>query len=148
MTLENAMQKILVATDGTRGANRAVIAAAQLAKSTEAELFIMTVGGNIPASQLKRLARVENDIGEALELLSNQILDHAQRRAKRIGAPLIKLRTAWGDAAETIITTARRDEVDIIVVGRRGRSRLTGLLLGSVSQKIASLAPCIAMIVP
>lgn len=142
------MQKILVATDGSHGANRAVIAAAQLAKSMNAELVIMTVGGNIPASELKTLVRVESDIGEAFELLSNQILNHAQRRARRIGAPVIKLSPAWGDAAEAIIAAARRSHADIIVVGRRGRSRLAGLLLGSVSQKIASLAPCTAMIVP
>jgi nucleotide-binding universal stress UspA family protein len=142
------MQKVLVATDGSRGGNRAVIAAAHLAKSTNAELFIVTVGGNVPASELRKLVRVETDIGEAFELLSSQILNHAQRRAKRIGAPIIKLRTAWGDAAEAIMAAAHRDNADIIVVGRRGRSRLTGLLLGSVSQKLASLAPCIVMIVP
>jgi nucleotide-binding universal stress UspA family protein len=78
------MQKILVATDGSRGANRAVIAAAQLAKATGASLCIITVGGNIPASELRKLVRVENDIGEAFDLLSHQILKHAQKRAKRI----------------------------------------------------------------
>ena len=36
----------------------------------------------------------------------------------------------------------------MLVVGRRGRGRLSGLLLGSVSQKVASLAPCIVIVVP
>jgi len=142
------MQSILVATDGSRGGSRAVIAAAQLAKATGAELCILSVGGGYPTANLKQLIRVEGDIGEALELLSHQVLDQARRRAARAGAPKIKLRSGWGDAAEVIIATARRENADIIVVGRRGRGRLAGLLLGSVSQKIASLAPCIAMIVP
>jgi len=142
------MQKILVATDGSRGANRAVIAAAQLAKATGAELSILTVGDNYSNQNLRQLIRGEGDIGEALELLSNQILDQARKRATRIGAANIKLRASWGDAAKVIIETAQREDVDIIVIGRRGRGRLAGLLLGSVSQKIASLAPCMVMIVP
>jgi nucleotide-binding universal stress UspA family protein len=36
----------------------------------------------------------------------------------------------------------------MLVLGRRGRGRLAGLLLGSVSQKLASLAPCSVVIVP
>ena len=142
------MQKILVATDGSRGANRAVIAAAQLAKATGAELSILTVGDNYSNQNLRQLIRGEGDIGEALELLSNQILDQARKRAARIGAAKIKLRASWGDAAKVIIETAQREDVDVIVIGRRGRGRLAGLLLGSVSQKIASLAPCMVMIVP
>jgi nucleotide-binding universal stress UspA family protein len=41
------MQKILVATDGSRGGNRAVIAAAQLVKATGAALSVVTVSGNL-----------------------------------------------------------------------------------------------------
>ena len=54
----------------------------------------------------------------------------------------------WADPAEAIIEAARVGQADTIVIGRRGRGRLAGLLLGSVSQKVASLAPCIVTIVP
>ncbi len=142
------MRKILVGTDGSRGANRAIVAAAQLAQVTGAELCILTVGANLSGQELKKLGQIEGDIGEALELLSNQLLNQAKKRATQVGAAKIKLRSGSGDPAQVIIEIAQRENADLVVIGRRGRGRLAGLLLGSVSQKIASLAPCMVMIVP
>jgi nucleotide-binding universal stress UspA family protein len=79
---------------------------------------------------------------------ADKILKQAQKRAVHIGVATPKLRCGWGDAAESIIDAIRSEKTDILVVGRRGRGRLTGLLLGSVSQKLATLAPCIVMVVP
>jgi nucleotide-binding universal stress UspA family protein len=142
------MQRIIVATDSSPGANRAVDTAARLAKATGAELTILTVGGDMTGAELRKIAGVAGDVSEALQSTSNRVLKQAQKRAQRIGVADIKLRCEWGDPAETIIETVRRRQADILVVGRRGRSRLSGLLLGSVSQKLASLAPCIVIVVP
>ena len=143
-----AMQHILVATDGSVGANRAVDAAARLAEATGSDLTILTIGGNISGAELRRLASVNGDLSKELESAANQILSKARKRALRIGIGSVRLQTGWGDPAETIIDAVRRGKVDILVVGRRGRGRLSGLLLGSVSQKVTSLAPCIVMVVP
>jgi nucleotide-binding universal stress UspA family protein len=138
----------MVATDGSEGADRAVDVAAELAKAFGGELLIVTVGGNVSGEELRQLERAEGNIGEALDMLSNQILRAAKTRAERFGIGSIRLRPAWGDPAQSIIETVAREAADALVVGRRGRGRLTGLLLGSVSQKIASLAPCMVVIVP
>ena len=45
------MQRILVATDGSPGANRAVDTAAELANATGFELVILTIGGNISGAE-------------------------------------------------------------------------------------------------
>jgi nucleotide-binding universal stress UspA family protein len=142
------VRHIMVATDGSEGANRAIDVAAGIVKGVGGELSILTVGGNLPAEEMRRLARAERDLGAALDSISSQILTQAKERARRIGVEAIKAEVAWGDAAEAIIEAARRDQVDAVVVGRRGRGRLAGLLLGSVSQKVASLAPCIVIVVP
>ena len=143
------MQRIIVATDGSPGANRAVDVAARLAKAVGSDLTILTVGGNnITGAELRRLAAADGDVSEALEAASNQVLKLAEKRAHRVGVTAPKLQCGWGNPAETIIDTVRREKADLLVVGRRGRGRLSGLLLGSVSQKLASLAPCNVMVVP
>lgn len=142
------MQRIVVATDGSADANRAVDAAARLAKSTGSSLLILTTGGEISGAELRRIASADGDLSETLKSASAQILKRAGKRAQRLGVAKVKLLSEWGDPAETIIDTVRREKADIVVIGRRGRGRLSALLLGSVSQKIASLAPCIVMVVP
>jgi nucleotide-binding universal stress UspA family protein len=138
----------MVATDGSSGADRAVDVAAALAKAVGSDLSIVTVAGNLSGEEMRRLTRSEGNIGDVLESLSAQILMGASERTRRLGVATIKVQTAWGDPAEAVIETARREHADVIVVGRRGRGQLTGLLLGSVSQKLVSLAPCTVVVVP
>ena len=142
------MRHIIVATDGSSCADRAVDIAAGLAKATGATLLVMTVGGNLSDESVRKVGRAEGSTPEALELLTNQILQLASDRATRAGAPRVRVQAGWGDAAETIIEIARHEQSDAIVVGRRGRGRLAGLLLGSVSQKLVALAPCMVVVVP
>ena len=142
------MRRIIVATDGSADANRAIDMAATLAKTSGADLIILTIGGNITGAQLRELADAAGDLSKTLEAAANKILDQARKRALRVGAHTVKLQTGWGDPAETIIDAVRRGKADMLVVGRRGRGRLSGLLLGSVSQKLASLAPCAVVVVP
>jgi nucleotide-binding universal stress UspA family protein len=142
------MRHITVATDGSAYADRAIDLAAMLAKATGASLLVMTVGGDLLTEDVRKLARAEGDTPEALELLTNQILKRASERAARVGAPSVRVQTVWGDPAESILAAAQREHSDAIVVGRRGRGRLAGLLLGSVSQKLITLAPCTVIVVP
>lgn len=142
------MQRIMVATDGSAGADRAVEAAAALAKAVDGELLILAIGGNFPAEEIRKVARAEGGVGEADELLTNGILLEAKERSARAGARGIAIRTGRGNPAKGIIDTARRERSDIVVVGRRGRGQLAGWLLGSVSQEVVSRAPCIIVVVP
>jgi nucleotide-binding universal stress UspA family protein len=116
--------------------------------STRSNLVILTIGGNISGAELRRLADIEGDLSKTLESDANQVLARARQRARRHRVTAVEVQTGWGNPAQAIIDTVRVKKPDILVVGRRGRSPLAGCLLGSVSQNLASLAPCKVMVVP
>ena len=142
------MRHIMVATDGSGGADRAIDLAAELAKAVAGDLLIATVADSQLAEDARQLARIEGNIGDVLEALTARMLKEAEARARRLGLSRIALRTGAGDVAQSLIDIAADNSVEMIVLGRRGRGQLAGLLLGSVSQKLVSLAPCAVAVVP
>ncbi|HZP70687.1 MAG TPA: universal stress protein [Pseudolabrys sp.] len=142
------MRRIIVATDGSKSADRAVDAGAALAKATGADLVLLTIGGSVTGAELRNLADTAGDLSETMQSAANKILDQAQKRAHRLGVRSVTLQTGWGDPGDAIIDMTKRLKGDLVIVGRRGQSRLASLFLGSVSQKLASFAPCAVMVVP
>jgi nucleotide-binding universal stress UspA family protein len=69
------MQRIVVATDDSAGGNRAVEAAAELARVTGCKLLILTVGGSISGAELRQLAGTEG------KRPTTRVLREAQRRS-------------------------------------------------------------------
>jgi nucleotide-binding universal stress UspA family protein len=80
--------------------------------------------------------------------LARSHVEQARRIAEAQGAIAIKTSVIEGDPTEEILAYITAKSIDAVVVGRRGRSSLARLLLGSVSQKLASIAPCIVIICP
>jgi nucleotide-binding universal stress UspA family protein len=67
--------------------------------------------------------------------------------AARVAAPSVDVRavTLVGNPAARLLTIA--GEAELLVVGGRGRGGFAGLLLGSVSQRVATHAPCPVVVV-
>jgi hypothetical protein len=85
------------------------------------------------------LVRAEGTLGNALELLTTQTLRAAEDRARHLGASKVELRVGSGDVAQSLINIIASHPVELVVVGRRGRGQLAGLLLGSVSRSSLAL---------
>jgi nucleotide-binding universal stress UspA family protein len=145
------MKHILVATDGSDGAERAVDYAAHQAKNEGDELLIVHVigGYGLPDNVFRQFTQAEQAwLREQFEVVSRKILNAARERARGIGVTTILLESRTGDVAQTIVDIAQEKNVENIVVGKRGVGRIAGLLLGSISQKIVSLAPKPVTVVP
>ena len=142
------MTSIMVATDGSQGASRAVEVAAELAKALTCQLLIVTVADRLLGEEVRQLPHTGVSTGDVLEALSAQTLRTAEARARELGVQRVEVRTGWGDVTQSLLNIAASSSTKMIVVGRRGRGQLTSLLLGSVSQKLVSLAPCPVVVVP
>lgn len=145
------MRRILVATDGSAGGDRAVEYAAHLAKQDGADLLIVNVigGYGLPDKLFLAFTNAQQTwLNELLASLSAEVLTKARNYAHGVGVATIQLESRTGDVAQTIIEIAQEKGMDVIVVGKRGAGRVSGLLVGSVSQKLVSLAPLPVTVVP
>jgi nucleotide-binding universal stress UspA family protein len=77
---------------------------------------------------------------------SRTLVQRAVRTLRDIGMPA-ESRVVNGDPREQIVDLARNERADLIVVGSRGRTGLTKLVLGSVSSHVVTHAPCTVVVV-
>jgi nucleotide-binding universal stress UspA family protein len=142
------MKTILVATDGSPHADRAIDCAATLARALEALLIVLNVTEAPSAETAAKLKEIEGVAeSEIPDMLAHAVLAQARQRARNLGAIKVAAMAESGDATEAILNIAKHRSADLIVVGKRGRGHLAGLLLGSVSQKLVSLATCNVLVV-
>ena len=128
--------RVVVGTDGSEGATRAVEWAALQAVSTGAVLEIVNSFGPGYAYV------TPEDAGPMMR----KVVDEASERAVAV-APDVRVlpKTYWGPAD----TGIQREcpGADLLVVGSRGRGGFAGLLLGSISRRCVHTAPCPVVVV-
>jgi nucleotide-binding universal stress UspA family protein len=145
-------KKIVVPVDGSAHANRAVDCATDLANKYGAELILLhIIASSGPARippELHEYARIEHiDAIEAdmMQRVAEQILQTAEKRALGQGAMQVRTSIGVGHPAEAIVAHAKAEDADLIMMGRRGLGSVVGLLMGSVSNKVAHLSECACM---
>jgi nucleotide-binding universal stress UspA family protein len=146
------IERILVGLDGSEGSQRAADAAAELASKLGAILYLVNVVHplGVLRQELDIYAQMEHladGAAEAAEYLAPDYMSAARDRALSNGVKEVHIDAVLGEPAEAIVNLIPVRQIDLVVVGSRGRSQLSGLLLGSVSQKLAAHAPCAALIV-
>jgi nucleotide-binding universal stress UspA family protein len=134
--------KILVATDGSREAQLAATAAADLAKSTNSELHVVHVGEARPTF----LAQTEEEPAE-LQREAQRLLDEQEKRVEEAGGTVKEAHLRQGRVDEEIVDLAESLGIGLIVMGSRGRGRIRRALMGSVSDSVVRHAHCPVTIV-
>lgn len=140
---EVEMFKVIVwATDGSSQAERALPFAKDLAKANGARLIVVHVN-EIMAG--RGAGPVNFDEDQVQAALGKQVADLKQQG---LDTTLQMAEVMAGGAAHVIAEIANKKGADLIVVGTRGHNPLSGLLLGSVTQRLAQIAHCPVLVVP
>jgi nucleotide-binding universal stress UspA family protein len=138
------IKKVLVATDFSTASETALEYGRAFVRSFGGTLLVLHVVENV----FMRSASSEfgaADLGavmEDLEASARRQLEAAVRDDDRreLGArPVLLTATS---AAAAIVTYARDERVDLIIMGTHGRGALSQLLMGSVAEKVVRTAPC------
>ena len=131
------VSKILVPSDGSKTAQKAVIYAVDLAKQLKASVIALTVidkrlfmAQTVPASKTARhnIETVEDYLRETAEGYAGEVKSFCDKKGVAS-----KISVRMGYPVEEILKEAKKSKVNLIVMGSHGRSALSASILGSVA---------------
>ena len=142
-------RSIVVGTDGSDTARKAVDEAIDLAKSVGASLYLVSAYEPVPQSRLREEAR---QAPADLQWMVNPredveaTLRDAAEKVEEAGVS-VNTYAREGDPADAILDVAEERGADLIVVGNKGMTGAKRFLLGSVPNKVSHHAPCSVLII-
>ena len=136
-------KRILVAVDGSMNSDRAVEAAAEMARIHGSMLSICHAF-HIPEHYKTDLI---DELEDALVEDAEKILSHAADVAEKANVTAETSLLKKGHPTEAIVAYARELGADLIVVGVRGRTPDQARALGSVSAAVTAQAGCSVLLV-
>jgi nucleotide-binding universal stress UspA family protein len=140
------IKKILYPTDFSEHSQAAIPFSVDLAKHYGAELhcihvvdteheFFMEAGYVIP------LRTNPIDIEHLQTVAREQMEEFVNKHMSEVSSS-VRIAVVLGKPFEQIVRYARKENVDLIVIGTHGHSALASMLLGSVAEKVIRKAPC------
>jgi nucleotide-binding universal stress UspA family protein len=135
-------KKILIGYDGSVQSDKATESALALAQSLDAKALLFAVARPPEPATMVEVNAMLDDAREHFEEQFKKII----QRAKDSGVEL-QTDIAVGHPVEQIVHRAETDQVDLIILGRRGKSRFERMLVGSTAEKVLRYAHCPVMVV-
>jgi len=138
------MEKILVAHDGSKAADRALKLAVELSERSGGELSVVSV---VPNLYLTRISDKEQ------YLIMKTITDETTVKLEKLRQLLSSQKTKacktlirQGDPAEKILETALKMKADLIVLGSHGKQKKGNFVMGSIARKVVDYSRCSVLI--
>ncbi len=140
---EIKLRKILVPVDFSESSRKAVQYAILFAKQFNAEILLLHVAEILPSPEL-----VVAESGWLTAKLHEQADKELSEWREKI-RPQMEVKTTVQDGTPfwEIIRAADDNNMDLIILGTRGRTGLSRLFLGSTAERVVRHAPCPVMVV-
>lgn len=135
-------RRMLVAYDGSPQSEKAVELAFSLAECLDSSVLVFAVARPPEPATSVELGAVLDDAREHYEEGFKKIVEKARGHNLDVRTDM-----AVGHPGEQIIHRAEVEGIDLIILGRRGRSMLSRMMLGSVSERVLRYAHCPVMVV-
>lgn len=144
------MERILVPIDGSPTSQKAAMTAIDIAKRYGSEMIFMTVArrpeiigtGSSGYGGVYNLDTLTDELTKHQEKILDNFVDHLD-----LAGIKTEKRIAVGTPSEEIVDMAAEIKADLIVIGRRGYSRIKRFFIGSVSNRVISEAPCPVLVI-
>ncbi|WP_410508372.1 universal stress protein [Methanosarcina hadiensis] len=140
------VRRILIATDGSVAAERAVNCGIKTVGLKGAKVYAVYVIDITPYKSIIMDESWENETYEKLSKNGLKATSYVEKIAKDAGmeAESVILK---GNPAEEILNFAEKQEIDMIVVGSHGKSAIERFTIGSVSEKVVRNAKVPVLVV-
>lgn len=136
------IKKILVAFDDSEASYRAFDFAADLAERFKAKLILLAIVRLPEPTTSLEVGAMLDDAKEHYEKAFQELRDRTNPKSIDFVANV-----EVGHPAEHLVALAEKEHVDLIVMGRRGRTQVGRFILGSTSERVLRYAHCAVTVV-
>ena len=143
---QHSFKKILIATDGSENAAKAVSHGVNVARTTGAEVHILYVISTEHAVTTRTVMGWTDSFEKYLGEIGKEALANATSVGEKAG---VKVEPIFrkGRPAEEILGYAKENNIDLIIMGTQGLAGIKKFLIGSVAQKVLRHSKVPVMIV-
>jgi len=136
-------EKILVAIDGSPNSEKALAAAVDLAAHFKADLVALSVA-ELPevVAMVDEVDVIRQNADDYFRQIGEAAVEYGKSRGVALRSLVVR-----GHAAEEILRFAESEEVNLVVLGRQGHSRIARFFLGSTTDRVSEHCHCAVMIV-